>query len=67
MKTLVIRVDNNSSLKLFLDLAKKLRFQTHILSANQKEDIALLAMMNERSKEESLPVKSAYSVLKKVK
>lgn len=67
MKTLVIKVDNNSSMKLFLDLAKKLHFKTRVLNETQKEDIALLSMMNERSGEQALPVQSAISNLKKVK
>lgn len=67
MKTIVINVDDDSSVKLFLGLAKKLRFNARILSEEQKEDMALLTMMKERSKEETLPVKSAYAILKKVK
>ena len=67
MKTLVINIDDESSVKLFLQLAKKFRFNARVLSEEQKEDMALLTMMKERSKEEPLPVKSAYSILKKVK
>lgn len=67
MKTLVINVDDDSSVKLFLGLAKKLRFNARILSEEQKEDMALLTMMKERKKEEPLPVKTAYTILKKVK
>jgi len=67
MKTLVINIDDDSSVKLFLGLAKKLRFNARVLSDEQKEDIALLNMMNKRGKEEPLPVKSTYAILKKVK
>jgi hypothetical protein len=67
MKTIVINIDDDSSVKLFLGLAKKLRFNARILSEEQKEDMALLTMMKGRSKEEALPVKSAYTILKKVK
>jgi hypothetical protein len=67
MKTLVINIDDESSVKLFLDLAKKFRFPAHVLSEEQKEEMALLTMMKERSKEEPLPVKSAYAILKKIK
>jgi hypothetical protein len=67
MKTLVINVDDESSAKLFLGLAKKLHFNAHVLSKEEKEDMALLIMMKERSKEQPLPVKSAYTILKKVK
>lgn len=67
MKTVVINIDDESSVKLFLELAKKFRFRARVLNEEQKEDMALLAMMKERDKEEPLPVKSAYTILKKVK
>jgi hypothetical protein len=67
MKTLLINIDDDSSLKLFVVLAKKFHFNTHILSEEQKEDAALLSIMHQRSKEEPLPLKSAYTILKKVK
>ena len=56
MKTLVINVDNDSSAKLLIDLAKKLHFKARILSDQQKEDAGLLAMMEERKKEKTVPV-----------
>jgi hypothetical protein len=67
MKTLLINIDDDSSLKLFVELAKKLHYNTHILSEQQKEDAALLSIMMERSKDEPLPLKSAYTILRKVK
>jgi len=67
MKTLLINIDDDSSLNLFVDLAKKFHFNTHILSEQEKEDAVLLSIMKERKKEEPLPLKSAYSILKKVK
>lgn len=67
MKTLVINIDDDSSVKLFLELAKKFRFNAHVLNEEQREDMALLTAMKARSKEEPLPVKSAYSILKRVK
>ena len=67
MKTLLINIDDHSSMKLFIELAKKLHFKTHLLSEQQKEDVALLNLMNERSSEKSLPVKTAYDILRKIK
>ena len=67
MNTIVINVDDKSSVKLFLDLARKLNFKAHLLTDGQKEDMALLSMMEERSNEPSLPVESTFKILSKVK
>ncbi len=67
MSTIVINVDDKSSAKLFLDLAKKLRFKARILTDQQKEDWALLAMMESRDKEPVLPVESALDILSRIK
>jgi len=53
VKTLVIYVDNDSSAKFILELARKLRFKACVLSSEQKEDAALLAMMEERKNDET--------------
>jgi hypothetical protein len=67
MSTIVINVDDKSSAKLFLDLAKKLRFKARILTDQQNEDWALLSMMESRDKEPALPVQSALDILSKIK
>lgn len=67
MNTIVINVDDKSSAKLFLDLAKKLRFKARVLTEEQKEDLALLAMMEERSKESPLAIESTLKILRKAK
>ena len=67
MSTIVINVDDKSSAKLFLDLAKKLRFKATILTDQQKEDWALLAMMESRDKEPARPVESALDILSRIK
>ena len=56
MSTIVIDVDDKSSAKFFLDLAKKLHFKARILTDQQMEDWALLEMMESRDKEPVLPV-----------
>lgn len=67
MKTILIRVDENSSAKLFMDLAKKLNFKARILNETLKEDAALLAIMEERKNEKTFPISKSYDILKKVK
>lgn len=67
MNTVVINVDDKSSAKLFLDLARKLQFKAKVLTEQQQEDWALLAMMEERRDEPSLPIESTLSILNKKK
>lgn len=67
MSTIVINVDDKSSVKLFLSLARKLHFKARVLTEEQKEDWGLLSMMEERNKESSLPVESVFEILNKVK
>src|SRR2546423_461654 len=50
MSTIVINVDDKSSVKLFLDLARKLQIKARVLTDEQKESWALLSMMEERAK-----------------
>jgi len=66
MSTIVINVDDRSSAKLFLDLAKKLNFKARILTEDQKEDWALSSMMEARKGEQALPVESALDILAKI-
>ena len=67
MSTIVINANDRSSVKLFLDLAKKLNFKARVLTDEQNENLALLTMMEERSSEESLPIESALNILENVK
>jgi hypothetical protein len=67
MSTIVINVDDTSSVKLFLELARKLNFKARVLTEKQKEDFALLSMMEERSQEPSMPVDSTFKILSKAK
>lgn len=67
MNTIVINVDDKSSAKLFLDLARKLHFKARLLTEEQKEDVALLSIMEERSGEPALPIESALKILNKKK
>ncbi len=67
MSTIIIDVDNKSSAKLFLDLAKKMHFKAKVLTDEQKEDLALLSIMEERKNEVSLPVEGTLEILRKIK
>ena len=67
MSTVVIDIDDKSSVKLFMELAKKMHFKARVLTETQKEDAGLLTMMNERVDEEPLSVDSALSILRKQK
>ncbi len=67
MRTVVINVDTPSSAKLLLELAKKLNFKARLLSDTQKEDIALLSIMESRKDEVALPVSKAYDTLRKIR
>jgi hypothetical protein len=63
MSTIVIDVDDKSSAKLFLDLARKLQLKAKIMTEQQKEDWALLSIINDRSNEPSLPIESTLAIL----
>ncbi len=67
MKTIVIDVESNSSAKFLMELAKKLNFTARVLSKNEKEDAALLAVMLKRKSEPGKPVTEAMKALKKIK
>lgn len=67
MRTLMINVDNDSSVKLLMELAKKLHFKARVLSEEQKEDAGLLAMMEDRKDDETVPASKIHEQLRKVK
>ena len=67
MSTVVIDIDDKSSVKLFMELAKKMHFKARVLTETQKEDAGLLTLINERIDEEPLSVDSALSILRKQK
>ena len=67
MSTIVINIDDKPSAKLFLYLAKKMRFKAGMLTDQQKEDWELLAMLESRDKEPVMPVESALDILSRIK
>ena len=66
MKTIVIKADSDSTLKLFYDLARKLGLKSQVLSDKRKEDIALIRAIDEGLKSETLPISSSYKILDKL-
>lgn len=63
MKAIFIESDDSSNIKLLLELAKKLNLRTHILSAEEKEDIALAKAILEEETGEYL---TEQEILKKL-
>lgn len=66
MKTLIINIDNNSTLKLLSDLTKKLGLNPKVLSDKKKDDIALIRAIDEAMVGEKLPVRTSYTILDKL-
>lgn len=50
MKTLIINTENQSDLKLLMNLVKRLGFDSRILTDEEKEDMGLLKAMLEGKK-----------------
>lgn len=67
MKAIIINADTDSSVKLLMDLARKMNFKARILDKEKMEDAVLLALMNQRKQEASEPVSKTYDLLRKVK
>lgn len=63
MKAIFIESDDSSNIKLLLELDKKLNLRTHILSAEEKEDIALAKAILEEETGEYL---TEQEILKKL-
>ncbi|MEI6815160.1 MAG: hypothetical protein WCL14_01020 [Bacteroidota bacterium] len=64
MSTLIINSENKDDLKLFKELAKRLGLSSKILTEEEKEDHALLLMMNEADLSKKV---SEASILKKLR
>ena len=67
MKSIIINADTESSVKLLMDLARKMNFKARILNKEKMEDAVLLALMNQRKQEASEPISKTYDLLRKVK
>ncbi len=63
MKTMVINVDDDATLKLLSGLVKKIGLKSNILSDKKKEELALIRAIDEGMKGEKLSVKTSYKIL----
>lgn len=64
MSTLIINSENKEDLKLFKELAKRLGLSTKILTEEEKEDEALLALMKKAMNGKNV---SEKSIMKKLR
>lgn len=62
MKTVIVNVPEDKEL-FFLSLLKQYRFKSRVLSDEDKEETALLALMYERVKEEAFPISTSEHIL----
>jgi hypothetical protein len=66
MESILVNIDSKKDMKFFLDLVKKMGYNSRILSNEDKEDTALLALMNERECEEALPIETTQKILNNI-
>lgn len=62
MKTIIVNIPEEKEM-FFLSLLKEFRFKSRVLTDEDKEDTALLALMFEREKEETLPIETTEQIL----
>jgi len=65
MKTVIVNIPEKKE-DFFLSLLKEFHFKSKVLSEEDKEDSALLALMNEREDEVALPVETTERILKHI-
>ena len=65
MKTIIVNIPEEKE-KFFLSLLKEFRFKSRVLTDEEKEDTALLALMYKREKEEALPVETTEQILSNI-
>jgi hypothetical protein len=66
MESILVNIRSKKEVKFFLDLVRKMGYNSHLLSVEDKEDSALLALMNERENEEALPIETTERILKNI-
>lgn len=62
MKTIIVNIPEEKEM-FFLSLLKEFRFKSRVLTDEDKEDTALLALMFEREKEETFPIETTEQIL----
>ena len=65
MKTVIVNIPEKEE-SFFLSVLQKFRFKSRVLSAEEKEDRALLSLMYERENEETIPVETTHRILDKI-
>jgi hypothetical protein len=65
MKTMIVTLPEKEEL-FFSTLLKKFHFKSRVLSEEEKEDSALIALMYERENEETVSVKTTHRILDKI-
>lgn len=66
MESILVNIGSKKEVKFFLDLVKKMGYNSRLLTPDDKEDSALLALMNERENEEALPIETTKRILKNI-
>jgi hypothetical protein len=65
MKTIIVNIPEKKA-DFFLSLLKEFRFKSRVLSEEEKEDSILLALMQERESDETLPIETTERILKNI-
>ena len=63
METIIVNVDTKKELQFFIQLINKMGYASKILNEEEKEDIALLTIMQKRKGEKNIPIQTTYKKL----
>ena len=66
MESVLVNIGSKEDVKFFLNLVKKMGYNSRVLKLEDKEDSALLALMYERENEETLPIETTEQILKSI-
>ena len=66
MESILVNIGSKKDVKFFLDLVKKMGYNSRLLSKDDKEDVAMLALMNDRENEETIPIETTERILKNI-
>jgi len=65
MKTIIVNIPEEKE-RFFLSILKEFRYKSRVLTDENKEDSALLALMYKRENEETLPIETTEQILKNI-
>ena len=66
MESVLVNIGSKKEAKFFLNLVKKMGYNSRVLEIDDKEDCALLSLMYERENEETLPIETTERILKNI-